>query len=347
MTTADQPHPLSVVVLGGGNGASTVLRGLRRLKQRDDSIEICAIVATSDDGGSSGRLRKQRGGLPPGDLRNCLLALADDDRLSLATLFGHRFGGSGDLAGHAVGNVLLAALAEREGCYLRAIDAAASLLGACGAVLPVSLDEIHLIGRTDDGTHLIGESRVGRATGALSRVWLDPAGVHPAPGVLEAIRDADLIVLGPGSLYTSLLAVLMVDGVVETIRAGHAPCVLVANLMTQPDETLGLDLAGHLAAIDDHVGDSLVDEVLVNSAVPAESRLQPYRLQGAELLTATGLERRSERLTVANLINAEGKIRHDPVKLAGNLLTRFRRDESLREFPVSHPGAELRPGADA
>lgn len=315
---SEQRH-LRVVVLGGGNGISTLLRGLALWKAADRAIEITAIVATADDGGSSGRLRRQRGGLPYGDLRNCLQALAADPSGSSARLFAHRFAGAGELAGHALGNLVLAALAEQEGCCLRGLERAGKLIGACGRVLPVSLDNVDLHGETADRRRLSGESALGNAGCALRRVWLEPDPVRPAPGVLEAVESADLLVIGPGSLFTSLLAVLLVKGVADAIRGSGAQTVLVANLMTQPAETLGMDLESHLRALDDHVGPGLVGHVLHHCrSLPAE-RLRAYRAQRAEPIVAPAVWSRPERLVGEDLATQTGKIRHEPDRLVAAL----------------------------
>ena len=310
---------LRVVALGGGNGIPTVLRGLADVARAGRDLEITAVVATADDGGSSGRLRRERGGLPPGDLRNCLLALADDGRGAFARVFAHRYQGSGDLAGHSLGNLVLMALAEQEGNYVKALETAGRLLHARGRVLPASVRALALEGETVDGTRISGESRIGVAPSAIHRVWLDPAGEGAAPGVLEALRAAHMIVLGPGSLFTSLLPVLLVDGLAEAVRASSALKVLVGNIMTQPGETVSMTMVEHLEALDRHVG-RVADLVLINATRIPQERLKPYAEQHAELVSTARLAARPERILVAPLVNDSGKIRHDPARLAGALL---------------------------
>ena len=314
--------PLSVVVVGGGNGIPNVLRGLAALVRGGRALEITAIVATADDGGSSGRIRSQRGGLPPGDLRNCLLALADDADGAFGRLFAHRYAGAGDLAGHSLGNLLLMALAEQEGCYLKAVEAAGRLLRIRGRVLPASAGALRLEGETIAGERISGESRIGAAPAAIRRVWLEPAAAEPGDGVLHAFAAADLVVLGPGSLFTSILPVLLVRGVADAVRASHGVKVLVGNLMTQPGETVGMTMADHLDALDRHAGPGLVDTVLLNAAPIAPHRLRPYAEQQAELVVRAGLAERPETICEAQLVNASGKIRHDPASLAA-VLTRL------------------------
>jgi len=333
-------RPLRVAVIGGGNGMPTVLRGLADLIRAGRAIDPAAIVATADDGGSSGRIRRERGGLPPGDLRNCLLALADGSDGAFGRLFAHRYAGHGDLAGHSLGNLLLIALAEQEGSYLRAVASAGRMLGTRGRVLPASAGPLRLEGETIDGERISGESRIGAAPAAIWRVWLEPADAEPAEGVLDAIRSADLVVLGPGSLFTSLLPVLLVRGVADAIRGSRGTKVLVGNLMTQPGETVGMTMAHHLEALDRHVGRGLVDAVLLNASPIAPDRVRPYSEQNAELVSRAGLDGRPETVLEAALVNEGGKIRHDPKKLADVLLPLATR---AAKAPRSHPALSIDP----
>lgn len=319
--TNDSDRSLRIVVLGGGSGIPNALRGLAALVREGFPLEITAIVATADDGGSSGRIRRDRGGLPPGDLRQCLLALADHADESFGRLFAHRYKGAGDLAGHSLGNLLLIALAEQEGCYLKAVAAAGRMLRTRGRVLPVTECPLRLEGETVAGDRLSGESRIGAAPAAIRRLWLEPATAKPSDGALEALRSADLVVLGPGSLFTSILAVLLVDGVAAAVRGARGSKVLVGNLMTQPGETVGMSMADHLEALDRHVGPGLVDLVLLNNATPlAPHRLRPYAEQSGELVSREGLTGRREVVLEAPLVTDSGKIRHDPARLADALI---------------------------
>lgn len=309
-----------IAVLGGGNGIPAVLEGLAQASRSGRPLDVTAIVATADDGGSSGRIRRDRGGLPPGDVRNCLLALADRDGDEFRRLFAHRYAGAGDLAGHSLGNLLLMALAEQEGCWLKAVEAAARLLRSRGRVVPVTESGLKLEGETVRGERISGESRIGAASATIRRVWLDPSDARPSPGVLDALRRADLIVCGPGSLFTSLLPVLLVPGVADAVRRSRAFRLLIANLMTQPGETLGMTLGDHLEALDRHVGPALFEAVVVNADPIPPARLAPYFEQGARLVVRDGLGHRPEALLEASLVNATGKIRHDPSRTAELLL---------------------------
>lgn len=305
--------------MGGGTGIPSVFSGLARRIADGSALGVTAVVTTMDDGGSSGRLRRERTGISPGDLRNCLLAMSPK-RSPFRDLFSHRYAGEGELAGHSVGNLVLAALAEREGCWMKAVAAAAEMLGSVGRVLPVSLESTRLEAETGDGRRISGESRVGAADSTIRRVWLEPVPPQPAPGVVQAIREADLVVLGPGSLFTSLLPVLLVKGVADAVRGSRGRRVLVANLMTQPGETLGMDLEAHLDAIDEHVGPGLVQDVVLNATPLSADRLVRYAAQDARVVPHHPAGSRHERFVFADVVTRSGEIRHDPERLAPVLL---------------------------
>lgn len=334
--------PLRVAVLGGGNGIPNVLRGLAAAERRGRPLDVTAVVATADDGGSSGRIRSQRGGLPPGDLRNCVLALADDADGPFGRLFAHRYAGAGELAGHSLGNLLLIALAEQEGSYFKALEAAGRLLRIRGRVLPATAGAVRLEGETVAGERISGESRIGAAPAAIRTVWLEPSGAEPGECVLQSLSDADLVVLGPGSLFTSILPVLLVPGVAEAIRASRGSKVLVGNLMTQPGETVGMTMVEHLESIDRHVGPGLIETVLLNASPIAPQRLQPYAEQQAQLVLSTALDDRPETICAASLVNASGKIRHDPDRLAEALLRLAPAVAEAETRPV--PSTSVSPG---
>jgi uncharacterized cofD-like protein len=314
-----------VTVLGGGNGISQVLQGFAGRIRTGENLDVTAVVATADDGGSSGRLRRERGGPPPGDLRNCLLALSSGSGSPLVNLFAHRYRGNGSLAGHNLGNLVLEALVERRGDIQRAVDAAGDLLGAAGRVLPVSLDDLHLEGEDADGNRYSGETAVGNARCAIRNVWLEPGDASAVDGVIKAIEEAELLVLGPGSLFTSILAVLLVPGVARAVRRCGGVKILVANLMTQPGETVGMDLEGHLEALDRHVGPGFVHGVLLHRGPIEPERMQSYRARRAEPVRPELKTGRPEKLFLCDLLTESGKIRHDPERLAGQLLRLIRR----------------------
>lgn len=317
-------RPLRVVALGGGTGLPVVLRGLARLvrpRKGGRRVDLTAVVAMSDDGGSSGRLRRTRGLLPPGDVRNCLVALSGT-RGPLVDVLQHRFGGRGSLAGHALGNLLLAALSEMHGDFLEAIRSASRLLDARGTVLPSTLDPVQLVAELEDGRRLVGERQLTRVGVRVRRVFLQPVRPRPAEGVLEAIASADLVTLGPGSLYSSVLPNLLVDGVAEALQATRARRVLVANLMTEPGETAGMSAVDHVRAVLEHAG-PVVDVVLINSAPLGGQRLERYARSGAEPVR-TDLERLRAFGVVpveADLLKEGARFRHDARKLGAALLS--------------------------
>lgn len=313
-------RPLRVTVLGGGNGAAAVLRGFARSVRTGRSIELRAVIATADDGGSSGRIRRERGGLPVGDFRNALLAMAPENGDRIVRLFAHRYAGSGELAGHALGNLLLAALAEQEGCYRKGLDLAAGMLAACGHVIPATDEPVSLRAETAGGRVLDGETVIGTADETIRRVWLEPADPGSPAEAVEAIRRCDLLVLGPGSLYTSLLSVLSVPALAEAFRASRGHRVLVSNLMTQPGETSRMRLNAHLEALDRHLGTRVIQTVLAHGAPFEPWRLAPYSAEGSEPVLEPLLEGRSERVVTADIVSRSGKIRHDPDRTAAALL---------------------------
>lgn len=320
------PPMLRVVCIGGGTGLPTILSGFARLGRRGGTLpllDLTAVVAVSDDGGSSGRLRREQDVLPPGDIRNCLVALADRRHRSLARLFQYRFGRGRGLKGHALGNLLLTALTSLEGDFLAGIRRAEALLQCRGRVLPATLEKVQLLGLLEDGSEILGERRFERPRRAtIRRVELVPRGAAATPGVVEAIRTADLIVLGPGSLYSSVIPNLLVDGVAEALRETAALRVLVQNLMTQRGETDGMDAAAHLRAVQAHAGD-VVDVLLVD---PLEGIL-PVQRAGYQLhgQRPVAFDRRAVAALgalplEADLVARRRRIRHDAEKVAAAIL---------------------------
>jgi uncharacterized cofD-like protein len=321
-----QPHvdrPTRIVAMGGGTGLPVVLRGLARRaepKLGDPGVDITAVVTMSDDGGSSGRLRRSHGVLPPGDIRNCLVALAGGKN-ALAQVFQFRFGGAKGLAGHAVGNLLIAALAEMKGDFLEAVRLSGEMLGARGKVLPCTLSPVQLVARMDDATEVVGERNIVRAQGRVRRVSLSPRSPPPSEGLLESIHSADLIVIGPGSLYSSVIPNLLVDGVAQALRESRALKVLVSNLMTQPGETDGMSCLDHVRAIIDHAG-PVLDAVLINGTPPPADAIQRYARKGAFVIPVNRRELISHGVVPveADLLKEGSKIRHDSRKVARCLL---------------------------
>ncbi|HEY0839861.1 MAG TPA: gluconeogenesis factor YvcK family protein [Vulgatibacter sp.] len=319
-------HTLRVVAIGGGTGLPAVLGGLARFSRRGAAgkrVEITAVVAASDDGGSSGRLRRENGVLPPGDVRNCLIALADDHSRSLARLFRYRFGQGRGLRGHSLGNLLLTALTSLEGDFLAAIGRAERMLRCQGRVLPATLEPVRLVGVLEDGGRVEGERNfVGERQSRIARVELLPRAPSPAPGVLDAIRAADVIVLGPGSLYSSVITNLLVDGVADAIRESRALRILVQNLMTEPGETSGLDAVAHVEAVLRH-GGKVADVLLVDGRPKvANELLRGYARKGQHPVQLDSRKVLAHGLVPveADLIAAGARVRHDPDKLAAAVI---------------------------
>lgn len=314
---------LRVVCIGGGTGLPVVLRGLSRRSRGargGPRLDLTAVVAMSDDGGSSGRLRRSMGALPPGDVRNCLVALAGNHG-PLSEALQHRFRHA-HLRGHAVGNLMLAALAEVTGDFTEAVRVLGELLGARGRVLPSTLDPVELVATKCEGVRIVGERNLARTPGRVQSVSLLPERPRPVPGLLEAIRGADLVTLGPGSLFSSALPNLMVEGVAQALRETSALRVLVGNLMTQPGETDGMDCAAHVRALLDHVG-PVIDAVLVNATLPQAERLAGYASEGSAPVTVDrrALLELGVAPVEADLLMGGPRIRHDGGKVARCLLS--------------------------
>jgi uncharacterized cofD-like protein len=299
------PSQLRVVAIGGGTGLSTLLRGLKRFVAAPSGSpsaadtacaplpclirELSAIVTVTDDGGSSGRLREDLNMLPPGDLRNCLVALSEDEHL-LSRLFQYRFS-QGDLDGHSFGNLFLAALTGITGDFAQAVQTSSQILATRGRIYPSTTANATLSARMDDGTIVQGETNITASKRSIGELMLSPANAGPLPETLDAIASADLITLGPGSLYTSLITNLLVRGIPEAIAASSATRVYICNLMTQANESLGLTASQHIEKIFDHAGGArLFDYALVNIAPILPATLAQYAREG-QLPIQADLER--------------------------------------------------------
>ncbi len=319
---------LRVVAIGGGTGLSTLLRGLKT-----HNIDITAIVTVGDDGGSSGRLRTEFKMPPPGDIRNCLVALADAEPL-MGDLFQYRFEQeNSSLSGHSFGNLFITAMTQVSGSFERAVVESSKVLAVRGQVLPSSLDNIQVCAEMVDGRVIRGESNITGERSRIRRVFLDPGQPDPYDPAIIAILSADLIVLGPGSLYTSVLPNLLVQGIAHAVRCSQATKVYVCNVATQRGETDNFGVVEHVAALRDHVGGHVVDYVLVNSNLdPAAVKIKPEWSVNAVGLD--GIERLGDDVTVVlrDVVNPEFPLRHDPEKLSVELLKLGRAN---RVAPVS------------
>lgn len=276
--------PLRVVALGGGTGLAALLRALKGEAGRSQSPwSLTGIVTVSDNGGSSGRLREELGGIPPGDLRNCLAALTVEDS-ALSGLLNYRFKGEGSLAGHSLGNLMLWALADLSGDWVRAIRQLSGVLVTAGRLFPSTVVPVTLHAEDMSGHHYEGETAVGKCEPPLARLWLEPRDAEPLPEAILAILKSDLLILSPGSLYTSTLANLLLPELQEAVESCRAPVLYVANLMTQPGETAGLDLEHHVAALAS-LGRVRISAIIANEAPLQPDLLQKYRQEGGEPLT--------------------------------------------------------------
>ncbi|MBM7096911.1 MULTISPECIES: gluconeogenesis factor YvcK family protein [Alteribacter] len=266
----------NVVILGGGTGLSVLLRGLKTFP-----VDITAIVTVADDGGSSGRLRKELNIPPPGDVRNVLIALSEVEPL-VEELFQHRFENGNGLTGHSLGNLLLAGMTSiTGGDFARGVEVLSRVLNVKGKVLPAANQSIVLHAEMEDGTHVEGESKIPHAGKKIKRVFLEPENVTALKESVYAINKADLIVIGPGSLYTSILPNLLVPGIADAVKKASAEKVYVCNVMTQPGETDDFSAGDHVQALVDHVGKDLLDKVLVNTQPIPLSYAQRYATEGA------------------------------------------------------------------
>lgn len=311
-------HGPRIVALGGGTGLSTLLRGLKQ-----HSSNITAIVTVTDDGGSSGRLIREKSMIPPGDIRNCLVALADAEK-AMTDLFQHRFGGeSGSLSGHSIGNLLIAALVDQcQGDFEKAVEKASDVLLIRGRVVPSTLARVRLRAIMEDGAEICGETNIAGDGRRIRRVFLDPEDVEAHRGAIEAIRAADLICIGPGSVYTSVIPNLLVPGIAETIRDSSATRVYICNVMTQPGESDSFTASEHVTAIRANVSERVFDYVLVNTGVPSPQAVEKYRESGQVLvepdvdrIRAMGL-----RVVPADYTSESDYVRHDPMRVANRLM---------------------------
>ena len=303
-----------IVAIGGGTGLSMLLRGIKKYTNN-----ITAVVTVGDDGGSSGRLREDMGILPPGDIRNCIAALADDDDL-ITELFQYRFKKGEGLEGHSFGNLFLTALCAITGNMVKAVKESSNVLNIRGVVLPATLDDMKLAAEFEDGTIVHGESNIPEVNKKIKRLFTEPSDCKALPEVIEAILHADLIILGPGSLYTSVIPNLLVDGIVDAITQSTAKKIYVCNIMTQPGETDNYSVASHINALLSHAkGRKIIDAVLINNSLPdnisegyARTGSSPVRLD-MENIAPMDITVVSQKLIQEN---KQGLVRHSSNRVA-------------------------------
>ena len=306
-----------IVVIGGGTGLSTMLRGLKA-----HTSNIMAIVTVTDDGGSSGMLQRQHGVLPPGDIRNCIVALADEETL-MTELFQHRFDDAVEgLTGHSIGNLLIAAMQDITGDFEQAVKEISKVLAIRGRVLPSTIENVSIQAELLDGAIVSGETVIAKSTQPIRKISLVPGDVKPLQEALDAIKLADAIVIGPGSVFTSIIPNLLVQGLVDSLAASKAVKIYVCNVMTQPGETGGFRASDHLKAIADHAGKRIFSYVLVNRQVPSMNLLEKYHQQGAELVSpdVDAIREMGYKPITGNFISQTDVVRHDPQKLAQAIL---------------------------
>lgn len=307
-----------IVALGGGTGLSTLLRGLKQ-----HSSNITAIVTVTDDGGSSGRLVQEMGIIPPGDMRNCLVALADAEKL-MTDLFQHRFKTiSGALSGHSLGNLLIAGLIEMTGGDIeRALKLASEVLAIRGRVVPSTLENVRLRALMEDGTEICGETNIVGSGKRIRRIFIDPPSAEPYPEALEAIREAELICVGPGSVYTSVIPNLLIPRIAEAVAESRAVKAYICNVMTQPGESDDFTAAEHVVAIQANVEHRIFDYVLINTGIPSHEAIERYLEKGQRLVEPDGDRIRAMGFTpvAGNFMSESDYVRHDPLRIAAKLM---------------------------
>jgi uncharacterized cofD-like protein len=320
---------LRVVAIGGGTGLSTVLKGLKKYVCGPEPSppncpgisHLCAVVTVSDDGGSSGRLRKEFNMLPPGDVRNCIVALSEDEAL-LSRLFRHRFEKGTGLEGHSFGNLFLAALTSLTNDFSEAVRLSSEILATRGHIFPATTANIELEALMQDGTRVRGETKITASKGRIQELSLVPPGPDPLPQTLEAIAQADVITIGPGSLFTSLIPNLLVRGIPQAIRESSAIKVYVCNLMTQANESLGLTAADHLRALNAHAGAQIFDYALINQTPVSDDLKAKYALEGASQIVADldAIEAIGVCPVLGDYLFEDNVARHNTDRLAKDLL---------------------------
>jgi uncharacterized cofD-like protein len=329
---------MRVVAIGGGTGLSTLLRGLREHVAVAGSnprvgliSDLAAVVTVTDDGGSSGRLRKGFKMLPPGDLRNCMVALSEEEDL-LAKLFAHRFRGGEALKGHNFGNLFVAALTEITGDFAHAIQLASKILAIRGCIYPVTTANATLVARMDDGSIVRGETNITASRSRIVELMLDPPNAAPLQETLDAIERANLITVGPGSLYTSLITNLLVDGIPAALARARGIRVFICNLMTQANESLGLTASEHIERIYEHTRAPIFDCALINTGTFSDETLARYAAEGASPIIpdVERVEKLGVRCIVGDFASEESLVRHAPGRVTVALLALGRTGASLR-----------------
>lgn len=320
---------LRVVAMGGGTGLSTLLRGLRRHVSAPGQspnatgaiADLAAVVTVTDDGGSSGRLRQDFNMLPPGDLRNCMVALSEEEDM-LSRLFTHRFRGGNGLKGHSFGNLFVAALTEITGDFAQAVQLASKILATRGHIYPATVANATLVASMDDGTVVRGETSITASNRRIVQLTLDPAHPAPLPETLEAMERADLITVGPGSLYTSLITNLLVDGIPSALASAKGVRVFICNLMTQANESLNLTASEHIERIYEHTRTPIFDYAILNTGQFSSETVARYAAEGATPIVpdVERVEALNVRCILGNFASEESVVRHAPDRVTEALM---------------------------
>ncbi|HKR94345.1 MAG TPA: YvcK family protein [Candidatus Angelobacter sp.] len=323
------PNGIRVVAIGGGTGLSTLLKGLKQYTVHAGEVppegqfisDLTAIVTVSDDGGSSGRLRRELGMLPPGDVRNCLVAVSEDESL-LSKLFQYRFSSTGDLEGHNFGNLFLASLTAMTGDFAVAVKQASEILATRAHILPATSANVQLEAIMDDGSHVLGETRITASQHRIVELQMVPAKPEPLPQTLEAIARADVITMGPGSLFTSLIPNLLVRGIAEAIASSRAVRVFICNLMTEANESLNMTASDHIKAIFNHSPGKIFDYALVNTGEVSASMRVRYAEEHAQQVQAdvAAIEQMGVQCIAGNFVLESHYARHATDRLCQELL---------------------------
>jgi uncharacterized cofD-like protein len=324
-------EPLRIVAIGGGTGLSTLLHGLKRYAAEPREIEITAVVTVTDDGGSSGRLRREFDVLPPGDIRNCLVALSEDEA-TLSKLFQYRFSEGRGLKGHSFGNLFLMALTDQTGDFATAVKVSSEILASLGRIYPSTSANVILEAELENGRIVTGETKISKSRSRIKRIRLHPRVCKPLPETLEAIDRADLITFGPGSLFTSLIPNVLVQGIPQAIRRSRALRAYFVNLMWQPGETIGFRASDHVEAIHRHAGLELLNVVAINTRSITAKQRRKYAAEqvqsvvnDVDRLAAMGLQ-----VVAEDLLGDGDIVRHDPRATAGIALALARRGRMAR-----------------
>ena len=322
-----------IVAIGGGTGLSTLLKGIKKITNN-----ITAVVTVGDDGGSSGKLREELGVLPPGDIRSCIAALADDEDL-VAKLFQYRFKDCAGLSGHSFGNLFLTAMCSITGNMVRAIKESSNVLSIRGRVLPSTLDDMRLVAEMQDGSIIKGESNIPESGKKIKRLYTEPDNCKPLEDAVWAIHDADLIILGPGSLYTSVIPNLLINDIAKAVNDSKAKKIYVCNIMTQPGETDGFSVSDHIKTLINHAKyDKIIDAVLVNTDLPKDL-IAPYKDAGSEpvIVDYKEISRMGIQIVQKNLIEDKrfedghsSFVRHSPSRLARIIYYWYRKKEKKK-----------------